>query len=805
MKIIILFVFVVLSLNSIYPQNAIYDAGLIKKNKQYYTDKIEKIVQLINSEQYFKDLYSDKMEELKNLKIFFETPFDKDINNLNLNVLAEFKNEFDNLRSKKIEYENEVINLVKRRDYLKEKINEIEGKIPVDLKIIDNNKTAISKEIQNLEDSIKHIKINLGEIRKNPKNNNKNETINKHDNDTTELNKKLEGKELDFKKYSEYRNNSDEFTKIENSIKDFEEKIKNINAVLESNFSKFDYSLTDAASLSVLGKSNLDEIPLSKINTGLKMNESVAIDVIFNSITEQMSAGLVNLFFDNILESTEFNLKNELRVFFPETISLIVDNKNYNLNKLNYSLRKSFDFDLSNILVNMTNDTISPNYIRSTFFKGIRVINDTLFNYLKIGITLTDALKNNFHPSEVISILSEANFPENDNLKEYQNYLRLINILQKNLRDTISSSNGQANIWVKFDKLEKLLKIEDENTPKTSSSAYFVASLYHQLKKINPKLANNFYDYFEKEDSSKFINRLKGFNKTVKSFLLKLNTLENNIKTINSNPENVYAFYTYLDNLKGIITCLKDSDSLIKVFSKESDFGNIKKNITEISKYIEIPVSVFKSSQTGEYFTVVPQLISFYAKANSSSTNSQVFKEVIKYSDFAVDLINAKSQDDLSNAVRKAVGKYGGRARKEANNTVLSINSYPGIGAMMEIVNGEKGYGVLNPGLTVPLGINMQLSKKINFALFIQVFDLTAVANFHLKEGNKSLPETVTFEQIISPGVFLSFQVGEGFGFNLGASYTPKLRSLDKTDLNNSKSLRYGVNFVYDVPLWHIY
>jgi len=808
MKIFILFVFVVLSLNNIYPQNAVYDAGLIKKNKQYYTDKIESILNLIKSDNIFEKYFKGKEDELKNLKCFLENPFIDTIKNLNINVLSDFKYEIENLKSKLTEYQYELKVLEKRNTDLKNNIEKIQSYIPDNIR--DNQN--ITNKIKELNDEITKINEKIEKSKSDTSG-----QIKKQNSDTTDYKNILKAKKDTLKLYNEYKSYNDESGKNKISIDSLNEKIEKIQPVISGDYSKFEYNLKEAEPLSVLGKSNMGDITQSSANTNFKISESVAIDVIFNTISEQMATGLVNLLFEEILDNkivfkgkndskVIFNVKKELNVFFPETISFLSNNNNYNLNKLNNSLRKSFDFDLRNILVNITNETTSPNYDSSDFFKKIRDNKKGIFNYLKIGITLMDALKNNFHPSEVISILSEANFLENDTqLINFQKYLSIIDVLQKNLRDTTSTSSSYSNVWINFDKLEKLLKIEDENTPSTSSSAYFVASLYHQLKKNKSDLADSFYKYFEIDNPSKLINKLKGFNKTVKSILLELNTLENNIKAINKNPDNVYAFYTYLDNLKGIITCLKDSDSLIKVFSGGSEFENIKKSITEISKYIEIPLSIFKSTQTGDYYTVVPQIIRFFTMLDKENANNDGFKEIIKYTDFAVDITNAKSQDDLSNAVRKAVGKYGGRARKEANDIVLSINSYPGIGGMMEIVNGEKGYGAFNPGLSVPLGINLQLWKKINFALFFQVFDLTAVANFHLKKGDQALPETVTFDQIFSPGFFLSFQIGKGLGFNLGASYTPKLRSLDNTDINNSKSLRYGVNFVYDVPLWHIY
>jgi len=772
---IILFAFLFAFSNCALSQNAIYDAGLIRKNQNSFIEEIDNIKTLIQSQDtQIVKIFQDKIADLENLKAFFSNPLDSSIGSFNINVLSELTNDFINLETKKSNLQVDTANLNSQMKNINEYINNNKSDYENIILAFGISDTQDDQIKSNVDLKIKALKDSLGKSDKSKE-------------------KFFRDKIDSLNTIINYLNEKSKLTTIQESISHKDSIITAIKNVVNKNLSFLNYKINDSQSLLLLGKSNQESIEQNKPTANFTLNQSAIIESIYNTIAEQIKTALVNLLFDNI-SNDKFNLKGELKVIFPESISYLFSSGDPDFTKLNNSLRNSFDADLQNILTNITNDSTGENnYNESIFLSKIRNEYKYEFQYLKLGLKITESVKNNFHPADIISILADADFPGNDSVKYFKKYIQLIDIFQKNLKEIDTSTKNQSNVWIKLDRFDKLFKIENDSP--TSTAGFFIGSIYQQLKSIDSVLAKNFKNYFSPLNKA----NLEKFKKTIKDFLIKLNTIENNLKALNLKSDNKNAFYLYLDNLNNILNAVSSSDDFFNLI--DSNIETVKNNIKKITPYINIANATFKSIQTGDYLSVVPQFTNLIKIINTNKTTDDTFKEITKYTDFAIEMVNSKSQSDLNNAVSKAVNKFGGLDRKLQNNFVVSVNSYPGLGAMWEIINSQNN-GTFNPGLTMPLGINVQFCHP--FAFFAQIFDIAAVANFHLA-GNNILPETLTFDQFISPGLFVSLGIKNGFRINIGGAFTPKLRTINNSDINNSKSLRYGINFVYDVPLFHIY
>ncbi len=250
---------------------------------------------------------------------------------------------------------------------------------------------------------------------------------------------------------------------------------------------------------------------------------------------------------------------------------------------------------------------------------------------------------------------------------------------------------------------------------------------------------------------------------------------------------------------------LNESNILLsKYFFK--DITSITNNLMLVEKYTNYSVEVYKSITNGTYSKVLPIVLNIFKDQFTFAEDSKSFKrELIRYTSLYADVSSANSQNELNSAINKAANNSGGYLRKYEDDFTISVNSYPGFFCGYENINNTKY--IFAPGFTVPVGVNFQFYH--NFGIFAQAFDIAAAVSYRFNsEGTTNLPAEVTFRQIFSPGIFLSCNFTHSFPLTLNAGIyiTPALRTIDESNvsLNESKSVRLGLSFSYDVPLWFI-
>ena len=185
-----------------------------------------------------------------------------------------------------------------------------------------------------------------------------------------------------------------------------------------------------------------------------------------------------------------------------------------------------------------------------------------------------------------------------------------------------------------------------------------------------------------------------------------------------------------------------------------------------------------------------------------------------------VNFVNDMASADDAVAVQKAIesfalptGSYSIKRKAQFN---LSVNSYPGVVAGMELSwKSNATSKAFAMGLTAPVGLSFTWGQdnQSSLGFFIPVIDIGAVTRFRLDNDNetKTLPE-LSFKNIFSPGLYGHYGFKKSpLSLYLGAQYGPELKEVTKnatTGADESKfyeSMRIGFGIVLDIPLFNIH
>ena len=178
----------------------------------------------------------------------------------------------------------------------------------------------------------------------------------------------------------------------------------------------------------------------------------------------------------------------ELQILFPATYNKMRSFDPIRYKELGNELKLVFDEDLGTFPDNLINHLESTDSSRFNN-KNFLVLNDNVcrkissqpsFKYFKVSSLIAKKLIHGVHPSDIIASLDETYYRDpalingaSEPLDEFGRQAHFLNILQRNLRDTVTNANGQSgNIWINFEKLGKL------NT--AAKQGYFMALLYRE-------------------------------------------------------------------------------------------------------------------------------------------------------------------------------------------------------------------------------------------------------------------------------------------------------------------------------------
>lgn len=812
MKKIILFIYLTLfSISNLFSQNAFSDAIMISKNKDSYLSQISNLIKVA-------PLNVRQRDELINLEKFLINPWDTTIKSLNFKIVSEIPHLIGNLEATKKNLK-ELMNslktdMEKKVELLKDKQEELKNSTKPDTAGLSLNSNSASLdsliEYNRKDKFIKDLEfIEIPNLKT---------QIQQNDSLLNQIDS------LNSNTFEDFKNNiNNNFNSINILGKDNNEEIK--ETVSNSNF-----SLSQAAIIDAVGNAIIEQVKEGLVNslfqgvlekdiylnkptssnngeiiiegTKYKLIDSISyyddygylIDSVRYKITKTLNSK--DTIYRTVAYSTK--LKSELRIFFPNTIKILEKlreskTNNYFTN-LNITLKNSFSEDLKNILENITCDSnILQSKIFKTFFYSEDGKKKEVYDYLSFAVFLTKNIKNGFHPIELLPILHNyLSNSSNINFKNYANYILLIDVLQKNLREITSNSQ---EIWINITNFEEL---NTYGYPGSLSSAeYFMAIIYQytQFKEIKNIFSQT---EFPKNEFDKLKVNLITFSNILRSIEKNIDELKNgNQKSFNDYSQYLNNFLILLDSTNGLLG---------NYFFDKDQTVNFTSYINNFRTYSNYSIDIYKSITNGSYSKILPVILNVFNNQFTKAEDQNAFKnEIIRYTNLYVDISTANSQEALNLAISKAAHNSGGYLRKAEEDFTVSIDSYPGLFVSSENINNANGE--FNFGFSVPIGFNFQINQ---FGLYLQAFDIAAAVNYRFSnDSTTNLPSDVTFQQVFSPGVFFVINPIKTFplSFNIGVSVTPALREVNGSGiiLSDSKSTFYGVNISYNVPLWYLY
>jgi hypothetical protein len=288
----------------------------------------------------------------------------------------------------------------------------------------------------------------------------------------------------------------------------------------------------------------------------------------------------------------------------------------------------------------------------------------------------------------------------------------------------------------------------------------------------------------------------------IMAMIQRLRELENTISTLNqrasSNSRAGEAFAVAVRQTTQVIAAGK---AVLPDLSS-SDQAHLDKLLRFVSGVSE----VYEAALSKDYQQVVLAAVELAPDSDLSTP------KVRRYLAFASALASAQSDSQLNRTLRDAalpVGSY--RAKREGEvdggSFSLTINSYVGVGAGIEVVSQTTGSvrsGYAAPALPVGVEASWAIPKiSSSLSLFLPIIDLGAIASSRFKESAAVQQEPqLGFAQVLAPGAFVVLGISSSIPLSVGGGYqqVPRLRATAEGQKTAKRPLALFI--AVDLPLF---
>lgn len=544
----------------------------------------------------------------------------------------------------------------------------------------------------------------------------------------------------------------------------------------------------------VFGIYNPNSQDLTEINAEIKSSQSLSgfseaalIDASATFIAEQIKANIVNDVFSTLIDK---DLEKKFVIIFPKTLRLLKDFQSTNMliGDMTVSLRKVISEDLKNILHNLRNtsmkklkeDILSNTSEVTTIEKELK----TKFDFI---VDIMQHVVSGAHPIDLFPII--VNNIKNDSilnsLTNMKDYFVFFDVMQESLRDANETSSG--NIWLTIKKIDDL-KVEKEQ---------FLKNISLKIKKAGLSDFGKTFDslYVEKFDTYKY----QRFQKDIYKFLSTLAKFENLIKKITkSKTSSVTDYENYMENIYDV---LFNFHSFYEIYSKRKFDINIEPTLKTVRRGID----VYKSISSGNYSTILSSSLLLVDELKLFNPENDFKKDFIKFVSLFTEIVNAKSTEQMKDAISKASSNSGGFMVKRNSGLHISLNAYGGFTfAREELLESHETENVF--GVTAPIGLEFTINNP-RLGIFISAIDIGAVVSWRFN-SKENIPNTITLKQVVSPGVFLRGSPFKNSAFTImgGVQWNPELREvINSQNVSTRQStFRFGLSLTYDIPILFI-
>lgn len=553
--------------------------------------------------------------------------------------------------------------------------------------------------------------------------------------------------------------------------------------------------------------SSSTESATQSTSTGISFPTTL-IDATGTFLADRFKKEVNIAFLDQFREQLE--KQKDLQLLFPMTHTFLRETEPYNYASFLVTLRENFDSDLQQSFGNVAD------------FLRAKDENDDL-NWAILSLDLVQDLISEVHPGDIIEGLAQNTFllEENDSLS---NMLKVTSLFTQNLREPTSGA------WYDDAKLTQL------KTSPVAIQAFIGLILIKQKKELEAISVDN-------SDLYKKLTNLE-----VSKIYLSVSDLVSKIRVLGK----------YLGEIKEDSLDKEEKAALKILFLRESveliksGMGLYKKIINDTTNTFDPYIVVIRSAlnletsiRNQKYGQALTDVIGIISQALPKNSTNVLVHSLHKYGTFAVNLVNAKTTEEMVNALESAALPVGSYRIKRNSYFDISLNAYPGVFGGVEVVTNNAGlkgspkFG-FTWGATAPIGINLAWGhrnkwskdsfissatdtanvlryleenlKGSSSSIFFSLFDVGSVFAIRIQDGVSDLPE-LKFQNVFAPGVYYIYGFKDlPLSWMFGGQYGPQLRGFEttnSTDLNpiiiDRSNFRIGTGLTVDIPVFNFY
>jgi hypothetical protein len=295
----------------------------------------------------------------------------------------------------------------------------------------------------------------------------------------------------------------------------------------------------------------------------------------------------------------------ELEILFPATYEKLRTFDPIRYKEIGNELKLVFNEDLSSSLEHLISHVESPESFQPKTNQVFALLNPDFCNtlrskreykHLKLSAEIAQKLIDGVHPADIIGYLDAKYYDDGDpTLVELGKSLHLLNILQRNLRDTTAKVNGQfSNVWINFEKLSQLNTLEKQK--------FFLALLMNE----DDSFFNNTLNPIRITSSSTF-NDLKSKCKLTE-LLSTLVKIDEFIKLKNK----------ALFEEQNFLPLMKLTGDLVKLALVQENQGRVDHYVS-LSNEVFLTYNAIRTKNYGNLPTQIGNIIKLLTKNNSGS------------------------------------------------------------------------------------------------------------------------------------------------------------------------------------------
>lgn len=502
----------------------------------------------------------------------------------------------------------------------------------------------------------------------------------------------------------------------------------------------------------------------------------------------------------------------ELQVLFPTTYLHLdaIGSEIYNYNAYITGLRESFEQDLSVLFINLPELLDHPDY--NDIFDSIPDVR----YILKTALHVINQLNSNMHTGDIIHGFPPA-FGVDQSPVNLYNGILVVDLFSQSLR-----SVSEERYWISLDSLKLLA---GENVFRIYLGLIYQkmdSNIVFQIVGTNGDTTfKNFKNEFAK--IAKSVDNINKYRHFIQELTSQAETTELALKRIRetksekgADPKDIYAF-------------MHASIGLIDFSTKITELPYISDSIPDkafllTKKYIKVAenaADLYLNISERNYGTAIVNVLQIIdAGLSGKLENLQEVKgQILKYGTFMASVVQAENSDEVKAIIESVALPPGSFRTKRESKCNISLNSFLGFTGgweFMPIIESEKKFRLNNFALSAPVGLSFTrggLGKKNSekgsaFGGFLSVIDIGSLASFRFSDDSSNVASTVKLQNILAPGVFISYHFRNApVSVLVGGQMGPLLREVTATDFKLEDNIYYRVGFslVVDIPLLNLY